>query len=133
MGSRPRPVPSGCIDTTPADMWDALWRVDPDGQMPMPAEVRQQNGRILRFWKSFYYLHNGNQDHDTAVLPKEFWQAYWKAHPRGHHEDLTQRQYVPREEWDDAKHGYFHSKGMLVYKHPDGTMSCNGVTGVDQF
>ena len=133
MGTRPRPVPSGCIDATPPDLWDVLWRVDPEGHMPMPAEVRQPDGKVLRFWKGFFYPHNGNHADDTAVLPREFWQAYWGTYPRGHREDPTRRQFVPREEWDDAKHGYFHSNGRLIYKHPDGTIFCNGVTGVDQF
>jgi hypothetical protein len=96
----------------------------------MPTETKLQHGKVIRFWKA-YYPTDGSQD--KVELPREFWQAYWKAYPRGHPEDPTPRQYVSRDEWDDSKHGYFHSNGRLIYKHPDGTIYHQGVTGVDQF
>ena len=133
MGTRPRPVPSGCIDTTPSELWDVLWSVDPEGRLPMPTEVKLQYGKVLRFWKGYFGTEYNNNQEERTVLPEEFWKAYWKAYPRGHPEDPTRRQYVSSSEWDDAKHGYFHSNGRLVYKHPDGTIYCNGITGADKF
>jgi hypothetical protein len=129
--SRPRPVPSGCIDTTPADLWDVLWKADPEGRQPMPTEVRLPSGRLLRFWKGYYP--GEEAQHEKPELPAEFWQAYWRKYPKGVPEDNTPRHYVSRDAWDDAKHGYFRCNGKLIYKHPNGTIYCNGVTGADRF
>ena len=130
MTTRPRPVPSGCIDTTPVDLWDVLWETDPEGKLSMPTFVRLKNGQILRFWKAYF---SGSDDQHRPKLPTKFWQTYWKIYPCGHPEDPTPRKYIPSEDWDESKHGYFHSNGKLVYKHPDGTIYSHGVTGVDHF
>ena len=129
--SRPRPVPSGCIDMTPSGLWDVLWEADPEGKLPMPTEIRMKHGQILRFWKGYYP--GEEAEHEKITLPASFWKAYWHKYPRGLPEDNTPRQYVSRDQWDDMKHGYFRCNGKLIYKHPNGTIYCNGVTGVDRF
>ena len=95
--------------------------------MSMPTEVKLDYKKI-RFWKSYF-----NSDNHSPELPQEFWKVYWRTFPKGHPEDPTQQQYVSKDEWDDAKHGYFHSKGSLIFKHPDGTVYLKGVTGADLF
>ena len=124
---RPRPVPGGCIDTTPADMWDTLWLVDPEGNLSMPTETWGKGQQRIRFWKAHF-----TSDKHHPKMPFRFWNVYWSKYPQGHPEDNTPTMYVPKDVWDDSKHGYFHSNGRLIFKHPNGTIFC-GVTGADQF
>ena len=125
---RPRPVPAGCIDTTPPDMWDTLWQEDPQGTLCMPTEAWGKGRQPVRFWKAHF-----TSDNHRPKLPFRFWNVYWGKYPNGHPEDSTPRRYISKHEWDDTKHGYFHSNGRLIFKHPNGTIFCEGVTGADQF
>ena len=93
----------------------------------MPTEVKLDYKKI-RFWKSYF-----NSDNHRPGLPQAFWTAYWRMYPKGHPEDPTPQQFVSKTEWDDSKHGYFHSNGGLIFKHPDGNIYIKGVTGADSF
>lgn len=121
----PRPVPSNCIDTTPPELWDILWAIDPEGTMPMPSRV-YKNGRHIQFWI-------GQDADDSAAradLPQRFWTAYWQRFPSGHPSDPTPRVFVDREEWDPSKDGYYLVGGRLEFRHKAARARA---TGVDAF
>lgn len=117
----PRPVPAGCVDTTPAALWEPLWEMDPDGAMQMPTEISDR-GKRLRFWKGF-----GIEGAES--MPRPFWHVYWRRFPEGHPEDAAPRIYAPA---DESKYGYFMCNGRLQFRHPDGRIFTD-VTGTDVF
>ena len=121
----PRPVPANCIDTTPPELWEVLWQIDPKGMMAMPARTRNR-GREIQFWKGM-----GVEDIACDELPREFWTVYWRKFPAGHPQDPSPRQYVSPSEWDPTKDGYYIVNGRLQFRHqgriyPD-------ATGIDSF
>lgn len=123
MQSRPRPVPSLCVDMTPDTLWDSLWEADPKGELGMPREYRW-NGQTTRFWKCYQ-----TDEANNKGLPPAVWRAFHSKFPQGLKEDPTPRVYD--NDWDDSKHGYWRVNGRLQYRHPSGQIYTD-VTGADR-
>jgi len=108
----PRPVPSECIDMTPSSMWDAMWDVNPNGELEMPQEVRTE-GMSIRFWKNHWFKFQKDLKFSKA-FPKKL--GLWRCR---HREDPTER---VQHTWDDQKHGYWQVNGRLQYRSPNDTV-----------
>lgn len=112
----PRPVPSECIDMTPSSMWDAMWDVNPSGELEMPQEVKTDCGPI-RFWKNHWFKFQKDLKFSRAVHKKlRLWHCK-------HREDPTER--IQQNAWDDRRHGYWQVNGKLQYRSVDGVVHLN--------
>ena len=128
----PRPVPSECVDTTPAILWNTLWQLDPNGTLEMPHhEPKTAYGLKIAppFWKGQRFFDVQKQ----TKLPPPFWQVYTRMYPHGGHPcDTTPSENYDRQ-WNDREHGYWRGKdGRLQYRSQDGKIHLD-VTGTDQW
>lgn len=100
--TNPIPVPSECIDFTPPELWNTMWKYYPGGtELPatVPKDVWKGKGFPPAFRKGYwgkfnvralsYRKKSGNKEENLPDvlqprLHSDFWDDYFKLFPNGH-------------------------------------------------